>query len=204
MIGTKFAGVTNNCGRFFVVVDWRSAKWGWVMRGSRGGFLSPLLFASLAIIAVPAAAASAQDMPPILAPPVQPVMPAPPASVSPSAEAVIPPAPAVPPAAPAKQDRAASVNHPTAAHHIAKSAAIKNKFAALTKRLTTTAHAHRNVSHVAVSEPPPRPVFPPGAPVPPPGYFPPSPYQPGPYQQLVYGGPPRPFHAGWGRYPYYP
>jgi hypothetical protein len=176
------------------------------MQGSRGGFLSPFFFASLAIIFVTAPAALAQDMPPILAPPAQPAVPASPASVPPSAEAIIPPAPVVPPAAPAKQDHVASVNHPTTTHRNAKPAAIKNKFAALTKRLTTAAHAHRNISHVAASEPPPQPqpVFPPGAPVPPPGYFPPGPYQPGPYQQLVYGGPPRPAYVGRGRYPYYP
>ena len=35
------------------------------MRRSRGGFLSPLFFASLAIVAISASAVLAQDMPPI-------------------------------------------------------------------------------------------------------------------------------------------
>jgi hypothetical protein len=47
------------------------------------------------------------------------------------------------------------------------------------------------------------PSLPPGMPVPPPGY-----YGPGPYQRLVYGGPPPSLYGGWGGYrgrpPFYP
>jgi hypothetical protein len=204
MIGTKITGATNNCDRVSVVVHWRPASRGWTMQASRNGFLWPLFFAYLVIIAVPATAL-AQDMPPILAPPAQPPAPVAPApAVSPSAEVAIPPAVPPTPAAPIKPEHTASVDHPAATHHNAKTASIKSKFAALTRRLTAAAHAHRTVTHVAVREPQPQPVFPPGPPLPPPGYFPPGPYQPGPYQQLVYGGPPRPIYGGWARYRYYP
>ncbi len=71
------------------------------------------------------------------------------------------------------------------------------------KRLAA-ARAHPTVTHrVAVREP--EPSFPPGAAVPPPPPY----YGPGPYQRLVYGGPPPGIYGGWGggyrgRYPYYP
>jgi len=180
------------------------------MQASRSGFLWPLFFAYLVITGVSATAALAQDMPPILAPPApaQPAAPVAPAPASPSAEVAIPPAVPPAPATPVKPEHTASADHPAVPQHNAKPASIKSKFAALTKRLTTVAHAHRTVTHVAVRESQPQlqpqPVFPPGAPVPPPGYFPPGPYQPSPYQQLVYGGPPRPIYGGWGRYRYYP
>ena len=161
------------------------------MQGSRKGFPLPLLFAALAIIAVPGVAL-AQDMPPILAPPTVPEVPAKLAPVSPSAEAVIPPA------APVKQEHIAAVDHPTPAHHAAKSATVKKRLAAVHAR--RTAH-HVAVNHVAIREP--EPSMPPGSIVPPPGY-----YGPGPYEHLVYGGPPRGLYGGWGgyrgRYSYYP
>jgi hypothetical protein len=165
------------------------------MQDSRRSFASALLIAVLAIAG--SHAARAQDMPPIfapLAPTTPPAAPAVAPAVSPSAEAAIPPAPPSAFTAPARQEHTASAGHATA-HHNAKPASIKNRFAALTRRLTGGAHTHRSVSHVVNSEP--QPVFPPGAPIPPPGYFPPS-----PYRQLVYGGPPRPPFGGWGRYPY--
>ena len=161
------------------------------MQGSLSSFASALLIAILAIMGPHAA--EGQDMPPILAPlapPTPPAATATPAPVAPSGEAVIP---SVTP--PAKH--IASTDHPATARRNAKSASIKNKFAALTRRLTAAGHARRKVSHVVARAP--QPAFPPGAPVPPPGYFPPS-----PYRQLVYGGPPVPIYGGWNRYPYYP
>ena len=144
--------------------------------------------------------AGAQDMPPILAPvtPAPVVSPSP----SPSAEAVIPPAPVATPTAPA---RVAPPITPTRKAHVAtvvRRAPSHHRaaWAALTKRLAT-ARAHATTRHVALREP--EPSFPPGTVVPPPSY-----YGPGPYQQLVYGGPPRGIYGGWGRYrgpyPYYP
>jgi hypothetical protein len=162
------------------------------------GFLIKLFFALLAIIAVPQFAA-AQDMPPILAPLAAPIGVAPnPESTSPSAEAIIPPAVVKPPAAPT-MSRVAAVDHPKTMGYPGKSAAAKNKFVALMKRL---ASAHHNaVHHLANGAPEPN--FPRGTIVPPPDY-----YASGPYQHLVYGGPPMGVYGGWGgyrgRYPYYP
>lgn len=163
------------------------------MRCSRSSVISSVFFAFL-VIGAPQLA-SAQDMPPILAPPVP--APAPqPAPAPPSAQAIIPPA-----AAPKPQ--IANVVHPNssaAMSHRTETVAEKRKFAALLKRL---AAAHRESAHheavrrVAVHEVVPG--LPPGAMVPPPAYYP-----PGPYQRLVYGGP----YGGWGGYrrpyPYYP
>jgi hypothetical protein len=171
---------------------------GVTMRSSSYGFSYSLLFAFLAITAVPGIAA-AQDMPPILAPPAA-AMPDP---GPPSAVAATPPAVAAAPLAPAVKVHtaiaapAAKPSHETkaAVHHDAK-------FAALIKRLAA-AHAHPATHHVAAASP--NPGLPaPGTVVPPPGYFPST----GPYQRLVYGGPPPRFYGGWGgyrgRYPYYP
>jgi hypothetical protein len=171
------------------------------MQWSRKSFLLSLFFAFSVIIVIPAVAV-AQDMPPILAPLAPPAAPATPAPASPSAEAVIPPATVAPPAEPAKKEHVATANRLGASHRATKPTLAK-KFAALTKRLTThgAAHEHGTAYHVAVNEPVSGP--PPGAPFPPPGYYP-----PGPYEHLVYGGPPIGPYGGWGgyrgRYPYYP
>jgi hypothetical protein len=183
------------------------------MRRLRHGFSLPLLFALLAIGAPGIAAA--QDMPPILAPLAQPpeVSPKPtPAPIAPSAEATIPPAMPAVPSGPAKKEHAAAVTRPTTAHHAAKPAVVKTRFAALVKRLAAN-HPHPVPQHVAVRQPEPswaqaavvpEPGFPPpGMAGPPPGY-----YGPGPRERLVYGGPPLGVYGGWGgyrgRYPYYP
>jgi hypothetical protein len=161
------------------------------MQGSCNSFSLKFSFAVLAIIVTPAIAA-AQDMPPILAPPVAPVAASapPPMPVSPSAEAVIPPA-AVGSAAPIGKPHVAAAL-PT--HHSAKPVATKKHLAA--------ARAHAATHRVALGAPERN--FVPGTAVPPPGY-----YSPGPYQRLVYGGPPfGPYGGGWGgyrgRYRYYP
>jgi hypothetical protein len=162
------------------------------------GFLIKLFFAFLAIIAAPQFAV-AQDMPPILAPLAAPMAVAPnPEPTSPSAEAIIPPAVVKSPAVPT-MSHVAAVDHPKAARHLEKTGAAKNKFAALMKRLAA-AH-HGAVHHLANGAPEPN--FPRGTIVPPPDY-----YASGPYQHLVYGGPPMGVYGGWGgyrgRYPYYP
>jgi hypothetical protein len=162
------------------------------MRGSRSGFALALLFAFL-VIGVPGIAA-AQDMPPILAPlAAAPTLAPKPEPASPSAEAVIAPAAQTPMVKPVEKPHVAATAHPPVAHHNAK-------FAALVKHLTT-AHPRAVTHHVAVRMP--EPGLPPGIPVPPPGY-----YEPGPYQRLVYGGPPPGLYGGWGGYrgrlPYYP
>jgi hypothetical protein len=178
------------------------------MRGSPSGFASALLFAVL-VIGAPGIAA-AQDMPPVLAPlAVAPTAPAvgskPVAPAAPSAEA------AIPPAAPAPVDKphVVALTHPPVAHQ-------NTKFTALVKRLTT-AHSRMETHHVAGTHHPVEthhivaarmlePSPPPGMPVPPPGYYEPG-YGPGPYQRLVYSGPPPSFYGGWGyrgRPPFYP
>jgi hypothetical protein len=172
------------------------------MRGSRSGFALALLFAFLAIGATRIAAA--QDMPPILAPlataPATPAVAPKPQPASPSAEATIPPAPQAPIVKPIEKPHVAATTRPLVTHNNAK-------FAALVKHLTTT-HQHAPASHhVAethrVATRVIEPSLPPGMPVPPPGY-----YGPGPYQRLVYGGPPPGLYGGWGGYrgrpPFYP
>jgi hypothetical protein len=170
-------------------------------------FITSMLFAFLVIVAP--RLTLAQDMPPILAPPVLPnAAPATPSPASPSAEAAVPPA--VAPTV--KRPQVAIAKRPavTANHRVA-TAAEKKKFAALLKRLSpadkkTEYHeairhvaAHETVRRVAVHEtvPPPR-MLPPGMVIAPPSY-----YGPGPYQRLVYAGP----YGGWGGfrrpYPYY-
>lgn len=175
----------------------------------QSSFITSMLFAFLAI-AVPRLTL-AQDMPPILAPPVLPKAaptPAMPSATSPSAQAAIPPAVAPtmkrPPVVIAKRTAAATN------HHLS-TAAEKKKFAALLKRLSpgekkavyreTVRHvaAHETVRRVAVHETvTPPSMLPPGTVIAPPGY-----YGPGPYQRLVYAGP----YGGWGGfrrpYPYY-
>jgi len=171
------------------------------MQGLLKGFPLSLFFAFLAITLVPDGGA-AQDMPPILAPPDLPAIPAtpapiaaaparPPADASPSAQAAIPPAvPPLPASSVAKLQTAAK--HAAPAHHRAASAAEKHRFAALMRRL---AARHRSAVHrVAVREANLPPL--PGAVVPPPGYYP-----PGPYRRLVFGGPP-PGPYGWGYRPF--
>jgi hypothetical protein len=151
-----------------------------------------IFFALLAIAVVPELAA-AQDMPPILAPPAPAVM-ATPVPASPSAEAVIPPAMVAPPAATVGKKHVAAADHRLRVRHEAKTAAVK-------KRLTA-AHARTTTHHIVAFRAPER-TLPAGMVVPPPGY-----YAPGPYERLVYGGPPRGLYNGWagyrGRYPYYP
>jgi hypothetical protein len=87
---------------------------------------------------------------------------------------------------------------PVALHHNAQ-------FTALVKHLAA-AHSHV-VTHHIVAARVIEPGLPPGTPVPPPGYFGPG-YGPGPYQRLVYGGPPPGVYGGWGgyrgRWSYYP
>ena len=178
------------------------------MRGSRSGFALALLFAFLAI-GVPGIAA-AQDMPPILAPPLATAPATPsiapkPQPIAPSAEAVVPPAALSPIVKPIEKPHVAAVSHPPAAHQSAK-------FSALVKHLTTT-HSRAETHHVAethrVAARVTEPSLPsgPGMPVPPPGYYGPG-YGPGPYQRLVYGGPPPGRYGGWGgyrgRWSYYP
>jgi len=168
------------------------------MRCSRVSVIWSVFFALL-VIGLPQLA-SAQDMPPILAPPA-PTPQATPAPVSPSAQAVIPPRATAPTATTTKpQQQAVAVPHRAAANHRVASLAEKKRFTALLRRL---AAAHReNPPRVLVHVPGPN--LPPGAVVPPPSYYP-----PGPYQRLVYGGPygggP---YSGWGGYrrpyPYYP
>lgn len=181
------------------------------------GFILPMLFA-FSVIAMPLEA-TAQDMPPILAPLTVPeATPASHAAASATAaphgsiavEAAIPPAAIVPPA-PTRKPEGASAEHLSATAHHAETPVQKKKFAALLKRL---AQAHRDQVHrdqvhhetahhetarrepphrVVVREPPSGP--PPGSVVPPPGYYPPpGPY---PYRELVYGGP---YAGGWGTY----
>ena len=174
------------------------------MQGSRGGFALALLFAFLAIGAPSIAAA--QDMPPILAPlataPATPAATPKPAPVAPSAEVAIPPAPA-PVAKSVEKPRVAAAVHPPTTHQ-------NSKFTALVKHLTT-AHSHTERHHVAethrVAARITEPSLPPGMPVPAPGYYGPG-YGPGPYQRLVYGGPPPGLYGGWGgyrgRWSYYP
>jgi hypothetical protein len=168
------------------------------MRSSSYGFSYSLLFAFLAITAVPGIAA-AQDMPPILAPPAA----AKPDPGPPLAAVVTPPAVVASPVAPAAKVHTAVAAPAAKPPHEAKASAHHDaKFAALIKRLAV-AHAHPATHRVAVASPNPVPPAP-GTVVPPPGYFPPA----GPYQRLVYGGPPPAFYRGWGgyrgRYPYYP
>jgi hypothetical protein len=172
---------------------------GVTMRSSSHGFSYSLLFAFLAITAAPGMAA-AQDMPPILAPPaVAKPDPSPPLA----AATVMPPAVVAAPVAPAAKPHTVAVAPPAKAAHEAKATAHHDaKFSALIRRLAA-AHAHPARHHVSVASP--DPVVPaPGTVVPPPGYFPPA----GPYQRLVYGGPPPGVYGGWGgyrgRYPYYP
>jgi hypothetical protein len=172
------------------------------MRGSRSGFALALLFAFLAI-GVPGIA-TAQDMPPVLAPlataPATPaIAPKPATPAAPSAEIAIPPAPA-PIAKPVEKSHVAAAMHSPVAHHNAK-------FTALVKHLTTV-HSHAVTHHlVAARMPESGPGLPPGMPVPPPSYYGPG-YGPGPYQRLVYGGPPPGLYGGWGgyrgRWSYYP
>jgi hypothetical protein len=158
------------------------------MRASRIGLSCRLLFAFFAIIAAPSLAA-AQDMPPILAPLAPAAVASNPTPPVPSAQAVIPPAVVEPGA---RVDKHAGTDHPANPHHEAKAAARQNaRFTALTKRLA--AHAHPVTHRVAVRGP--EPALPPGAVVPPPGYYP-----TGPYERLVYGGPPRGPYGGWGGY----
>src|SRR5260370_39112760 len=88
------------------------------MRRSRIGLTSALLFTLLAT-GVPRIA-SAQDMPPILAPLTPPplvfVSPRP-APLAPSAEAVIPPAVGMPTPSPAAQPPRPTGHHPAPRHH---------------------------------------------------------------------------------------
>ena len=181
------ASAVNNCGLGFVVVDWRSCEREWRMQGSRFGFAMPLLFAVSAIIGVPGLAV-AQDMPPILAPLASspPASPGP-ASVSPSATAIIPPAVTVAPAKPTgKPPVALATRRPATPHRHVVSATMKRRLA--------SAHAPAPIHHVALRQP--EPSLPPGIVVPPPpGYF-----APGPRERLVYGGPPPGIYGGWGRY----
>jgi hypothetical protein len=177
------------------------------MRGSRGGFALALLFAFLVIGAPDIVAA--QDMPPVLAPlaasPTPPTAAPQPTAVAPSAEAAIPPAAPASIATPAEKPHITAAGHSPIAHHNAK-------FVALVRHLTT-AHPHTAAHHIVVKETerslPPRmpPGMPPGMPVPPPGYYGPG-YGPGPYQRLVYAGPPPNLYEGWagyrGRPPFYP
>lgn len=170
------------------------------MQASRAGLPCSLLFALSAIIVSPQIA-RAQDMPPIwtpVAPPPAATAPATPAVSAPSAQAAVPPAVIAPPAPPPakKQVVAARATKPRPEAKVA-AARRQAKFAALTKRLTAAVHAHPAPRRVVAAAP--EPALPRGAIVPPPGYY----YPPAPYEQLVYGGPPR---GGWGgyrgRYPY--
>jgi hypothetical protein len=181
------------------------------MQGSRSGFALALLFAFL-VVRAPGIAA-AQDMPPILAPlaaaPTTPTVAPKPAPITPSAEAVIPPAASASVAKPVDKPHVVAIAHPPVAHQ-------NTKFTALVKHLTT-AHSHVETHHAAaphhiaethrVAARVIEPSLPPGMPVPPPGYYEPG-YSPGPYQRLVYGGPPPGLYGGWGGYrgrlPYYP
>jgi hypothetical protein len=178
------------------------------MQGSRKGFASPLLFAFLTVGA--SGIAAAQDMPPILAPlAAAPAVAPKQAPITPSAEAVIPPAVLAPAVKPVDTPHVVALAHPPTAHHNAK-------FSALVKHLTT-AHSRLETHHAAaphhiaethrVAARVIEPSLPPGVPVPPPGYYEPG-YGPGPYQRLVYGGPPPGPYGGWGGYrgrlPYYP
>lgn len=158
-----------------------------------GGFAFKLLFASLVVGALGVAAAkgvapiaaSFVGTPPAAEPKLAPV-------ITPTAEAAIPPAVAAPqPKAADKPvtiaDKSATIS--AAARHPARHAA---RFSSLMKRLAT-ARAHTAKTPVAV---------PPRTPMPPPGFA-----ETGPYQRLVYGGPPPGPFGGWGyrdRYFYYP
>lgn len=173
------------------------------MRRSQVSFILSILFAFWVISG--SRPVAAQDMLPIFGMPNQPAAtmmpaPAPPPQASPSAQAAIPPV-AVAPGVPAKQVQAAVVKRATAApEHRVATAAEKQKFAALMKRLVPAhreAVHHETVHRVVVHETRPD-LPPPGTIVPPPGFYPPG---PGPYyQRLVYAGP----YRGWGgfRRPY--
>lgn len=163
-----------------------------------GGFAFKLLFASLVVGALGAAAAKGVapiaaafvGPPPAAEPKLTPV-------ITPTAEAAIPPAVASPKAAnkpvtiPDKPVTVADkpVTVGAAARRPARHAA---RFSSLMKRLTTT-RTHAVKTPVAA---------PPRTPMPPPGFA-----ETGPYQRLVYGGPPPGPFGGWGyrdRYFYYP
>ncbi|MBV8777180.1 MAG: hypothetical protein JO032_16285 [Alphaproteobacteria bacterium] len=137
-------------------------------------------------------------MPPVVTPLPAPALGAtsPAVPVAPSAEAIVPPAAVAP--APAEK-RAATAEHPAKSHVAGKPPAHHvAKFTALLKRLAPV-RPHPRVRHFAVRQAEPSPAV-----APPPGYYLP----PGPYERLVYGGPPRGFYRGWrgypGSYPDYP
>jgi hypothetical protein len=168
------------------------------MWGSRGDFALALLFALLAISAPGIVAA--QDMPPILAPlataPATPAVVPKPGPASPSAEVAIPPAASAPAASPVEKPHVVALTHAPVAQQ-------NTRFTSLVKHLTAAharAESHRVAARVV------EPSLPPGMPVPPPSYYQPG-YGPGPYQRLVYGGPPPGLYGGWGyrgRWSYYP
>jgi len=142
-------------------------------------------------------------MPPIFGTPDHPaatVKPAPatPAQISPSAQAVIPPASTTAQSSLEKRPAIAAIEHPAPPRRHVTTAAEKNRFAALMRKLVSAHHEtahHETVHRVVVREPD----LPPGTVVPPPGYYPLGPY----YQRLVYAGPYRGWGGFRGPYPYY-